>query len=169
MSSDDSHRGLGDGDADAHPHECQGDDSLARQALPRRPGIWPDDFPTACALRRAPTPGQPLPPEEQCPHLIADRERPDRPRPIPAPVSKPSSRMASGAGSSKLWRATTSRSHIPVVAPLTDHTGDFPPLDCAPPKLELKQRQYPSGNPTGTAELPAFEARVRELLTAPTP
>jgi hypothetical protein len=127
------------------------------ECLPRRPGVYPDRFPIDCYLRRAPTPGEPLSPEEQCSNLIASLSR--RSGPIPyfrAPVETDRN--------SKLWRALTARAPIQSLQPMAQHSGDFPPIDCLPPKLPLKPRTYPSGNATGTAEWGAFEGKLKELL-----
>jgi hypothetical protein len=137
--------------------------SNAPLLLPRPPGVFPDDFPPNCHLRRAPTPGKPLAPEEQCPHLVASSPRPRTP--TTAPISPP----VDGTPMAKSWRELTSGGHTPTQAPLPSQTAGFPPVDCVPPALPNAPKLYPSGNSAGTAEFPPFEATLRDLLFQSSP
>jgi hypothetical protein len=113
--------------------------------LPRRPGVFPESFPVGRALRRAPTPGDPLPPDETSPSFSVGVVR------TSADAAQPQS--DSGGEAVK----------VPFGQVLSMAAG-FPPLDAAPPKFKPKARQYPSGNPGGTSEFALFAERLKELI-----
>ena len=123
-----------------------------KQCLPRRPGIYPPDYPLERILEEAPTPGVPLVISELQPRR---NSLPSCGRPaVTSPERTETQKMVNEA---LMKRAKKSD----VTAKPSD--TDFPPLTVKIPKFKQRTYQYPSGNATGLANFPPFEAQLLKM------
>ena len=122
-----------------------------KEGLPRKPGVYPFDYPIERLLTEAPTPG--------VPRTVAELPRrnslPSGGRPTVMAAEKTEGKKMVNESLMKRARKSDIQ-QAPMVT-------EFPEMSVKIPKFKQRTYQYPSGNPTGLANFPPFEAQLLKL------
>ena len=121
--------------------------------LPRRPGVYPPDYPLERILEEAPTPGVPL--------VVSEAPQPRR-KSLPS-CGRPAVTGPERTAMQKMVNETLMKRAKKSDVTAKPSGTDFPPLTVKIPKFKQKTYQYPSGNATGLANFPPFEAQLLKM------
>jgi hypothetical protein len=138
--------------------------------MPRRPGVFPIDFPPEHTLKTQPIPGQPLEGDSDSIEFLlrnafraSERFKSMGPGIFPtlAPGATPEAK-AIAPSKSTVVKSSRPAHVVESLAPLMG----FAVVSRAPPKFRPKAIQYPSGNALGTQLHQPFGDRLKAMMTA---